>query len=99
MTEDWRKTWGLGQLLTVPKITLEEVEMKTPKFRVFLAITFSILCLLIITSTANAQAIKTTVGDILTNPDQYDGKMVQVEAKVMAPLFRTSKKGNDFTTF
>ena len=55
--------------------------------------------LLIITSAANAQAIKTTVGEILSNPDQYDGKMVQVEAKVFLPHFKSSKKGNAYTTF
>ncbi len=43
--------------------------MKLSKFKVFLALTFSLLCLLIITSTANAQAIKATIGDILSNPD------------------------------
>ena len=73
--------------------------MRISKFKVFLGVTFSILCLLIITSAANAQAIKTTVGDILSNPDQFDGKMVQVEAKVLAPKFKTSKKGNAYTTF
>lgn len=73
--------------------------MKILKFKVFLGVTFSLLCLLIITSTANAQALKATVADILSNPDQYDGKMVQVEAKVLAPQFKTSKKGNPFTTF
>jgi hypothetical protein len=73
--------------------------MRISKIRAILAVTLSILCLLIITTAANAQAIKTTVGDILSNPDQYDGKMVQVEAKVLAPQFKTSKKGNAFTTF
>ncbi|MGO9175167.1 MAG: hypothetical protein ACLQED_03345 [Desulfobaccales bacterium] len=73
--------------------------MRTLKFKIFLGVTFSLLCLLVITSAANAQAIKATVGDILSNPDQYDGKMVQVEAKVLAPQFKTSKKGNAFTTF
>ena len=73
--------------------------MKISKFRLFLAVTFSILCLLIITSVANPQAIKATVGDILSNPDQYDGKIVQVEAKVFLPHFKTSKKGNAYTTF
>ena len=64
-----------------------------------MCVTFSLLCLLIITTSANAQAIKATVGDILSNPDQYDGKMVQVEAKVLAPQFKSSKKGNAYTTF
>lgn len=73
--------------------------MRISKIRAILGVTLSILCLLIITTAANAQAIKTTVGDILSNPDQYDGKMVQVEAKVLAPQFKTSKKGNAYTTF
>ncbi len=73
--------------------------MRISKIRVFLCVTFSLLCLLIITTSANAQAIKATVGDILSNPDQYDGKMVQVEAKVLAPQFKSSKKGNAYTTF
>ena len=73
--------------------------MRTLKFKIFLGVTFSLLCLLVITTAANAQAIKATIGDILSNPDQYDGKMVQVEAKVLAPQFKTSKRGNAFTTF
>ncbi len=73
--------------------------MRISKIRVFMCVTFSLLCLLIITTSANAQAIKATVGDILSNPDQYDGKMVQVEAKVLAPQFKSSKKGNAYTTF
>ncbi len=73
--------------------------MRVSKIRAILAVTLSILCLLIITSAANAQAIKTTVGDIISNPDKYDGKMVQVEAKVFLPHFKSSKKGNAYTTF
>jgi hypothetical protein len=73
--------------------------MRVSKLRVVLAVTLSILCLLLITTTANAQALKTTVADILSNPDQYDGKMVQAEGKVLALRFKTSKKGNPFTTF
>lgn len=61
--------------------------------------TLAIVCLLLIPSITIAQAIKTTVGDILTNPDKYDGKMVQVEGKVASPNFKTSKRGNPYTTF
>jgi len=78
------------------KLIQEEIEIRTLKFKIFLGVTFSLLCLLVITTAANAQAIKATIGDILSNPDQYDGKMVQVEAKVLAPQFKTSKKGNAF---
>ena len=73
--------------------------MRISKIRAILGVTLSILCVLIITTAANAQAIKTTVGNILSNPDQYDGKMVQVEAKVFLPHFKSSKKGNAYTTF
>ncbi len=73
--------------------------MKISKFRAFVAVTVSILCLLIINSTATAQALKTTVGDILSNPDQYDGKMVQVEGTVGSLKETVSKKGNPYTTF
>jgi hypothetical protein len=43
-------------------------------------VTFMVLFLAL---AANAQAIKSTVTDILSNADQYDGKMVQVEGKVL----------------
>lgn len=59
----------------------------------------TIACLLLIPLLVNAQAVKTTVSDILANPDKYDGKMVQVEGKVLSPKFKTSKKGNPYTTF
>jgi len=46
-----------------------------------------------------AQVIKTTVSDILANPDRYDGKIVQVEGKILSLKFKVSKKGNPYTTF
>ncbi len=73
--------------------------MRISKLRAVLAVTLSILFLLLIITTANAQAIKTTISDILSNPDQYDGKMVQVEGKIISTQFKTSKKGNPYTTF
>lgn len=63
-----------------------------------LATILTIFCILLIPLVANALAIKTTVGDILSNPDKYDGKMVQVEGKVASLKFKTSKKGNPYTT-
>jgi DNA polymerase III alpha subunit (gram-positive type) len=48
---------------------------------------------------ATGQGIKTTPTEILQSSDKYDGKMVQVEGKVVSPNFRTSKKGNAYTTF
>ena len=47
---------------------------------------------------ANAQAIKSTVADILANPDKYDGKMVQVEGWVSSLQFNASRVG-PYTTF
>jgi hypothetical protein len=64
-----------------------------------LLFTFAIIYLLFIPTTGHGQAIKTTPTEILQSPDKYDGKMVQVEGKVIAPNFRTSKKGNAYTTF
>ena len=55
--------------------------------------------LLSIAGTATGQAIKATPAEILQSPDKYDGKMVQVEGKVVSPNFRISKKGNAYTTF
>lgn len=72
--------------------------MKPNKTKVALLLTV-IVCLSLIPLIANAQAIKTTVSDILSNPDKYDGKMVQVEGKVLSTKFKTSKKGNPYTTF
>jgi len=77
----------------------EANKIRISKFKLFLGVTLSILCVLIITTSANAQVIKTAVGDILSNADQYDGKMVQVEPKVFLPQFKTSKNGNSFTIF
>lgn len=70
--------------------------MKIQKMRPFWAVTVGILFFLIIAATANAQAIKTTVGDILSNPDQYDGKMVQIEGNVTSVNQKVSKKGNSY---
>lgn len=72
--------------------------MKPNKTRVAL-LPIVIVCILFIPLIANAQAIKTTVADILANPDKYDGKMVQVEGKAESLKSKTSKKGNPYTTF
>jgi hypothetical protein len=72
--------------------------MRSSKLRGILAVTLSILCLLLITTAANAQALKTTITDILSNPDPYDGKMVQVEGKVSLLKVKVSKKGNPYYT-
>lgn len=48
-----------------------------------------------LTLMANA---KTTVADILVNPDKYDGRMVQVEGWVLSLQFNASRVG-PYTTF
>jgi hypothetical protein len=55
-----------------------------------------IICLIPII--ANAQPIKTTIAEILANPDIFDGKMVAVEGKVVALQEKVSKKGNAYAT-
>ncbi len=64
----------------------------------FLISLAAIVCFFSLPLIANAQAIKTTVADILANPDKYDGKMVQVEGWVSSPQFNASKVG-PYTTF
>ncbi len=72
--------------------------MRINKTRIVLLLTGVVIaCLIFIPLIANAQVIKTTVGDILSNPDKYDGKMVRVEGNVISIKFKTSKKGNPYT--
>ena len=47
---------------------------------------------------AQAQAIQTTVADILVNPDKYDGKLVQIQGWVSSLQFNASRAG-PYTTF
>ena len=56
-----------------------------------------IICLIPII--ANAQPIKTTIAEILSNPDTFDSKMVSVEGKVLALQEKISSKGNAYATF
>ena len=72
--------------------------METQKLRIIFAVTLSILCISIISSSSYAQAIKTTLADIISHPDQYDGKMVQVEGKVTALEGKVSNRGNPYYT-
>lgn len=74
--------------------------MKTNKSNksIFIIMTV-IVSILFLFSIVMAQAIKTSIGEILTNPDKYDGKMVQVQGKVGSLKFKTSKRGNAYTTF
>ena len=58
----------------------------------------AICCFFPLTLIANAQAIKTTVADILENPEKYDGKLVQVEGWVSSLQFNASRVG-PYTTF
>ncbi len=59
----------------------------------------AIFCWIIIPVIANAQPIKTTIAEIIANPDMFDGKMVSVEGKVQYLNQKTSQKGNPYTTF
>ena len=70
--------------------------VKDSKFA--LTVLLVLMCICFIPKIADAQAIKTTVSEILNNPDKYDGKMVQVEGTIGSLRFKTSKKGNQYTT-
>lgn len=71
--------------------------MKLYKAKIFSLIV--IFYLLFFPFIAIAQGIKTTVGDILSDPDKYDGKMVEVKGMVESLKFKVSKKGNPYTVF
>jgi hypothetical protein len=47
----------------------------------------------------NDAATETTIEKILTNKDSFDGKEVSVSGIVAKIKFRTSKGGNEYTTF
>lgn len=47
----------------------------------------------------NDAATETTIEKILTNKDSFDGKEVSVSGIVSKIKFRTSKGGNEYTTF
>jgi hypothetical protein len=66
--------------------------------KVILAVVLAFVCMCVVPQIINAQAIKTSVSEILNNPDRYDGKMVQVEGKIYSLKFKTSKRGNPYTT-
>jgi DNA polymerase III alpha subunit len=42
---------------------------------------------------------KITIKKVLSNPDKYDGQEVTIQGKATKVKLRTSKKGNDYTTF
>lgn len=67
--------------------------------KVILSVTLTLICICFIPKIVDAQAIKTSVSEILSNPDKYDGKMVQVDGKVYSLKFKTSKRGNPYYTF
>jgi hypothetical protein len=66
---------------------------------VILSVILTLICICFIPKIVDAQVIKTSVAEILSNPDQYDGKMVHVEGRIQSLKFNTSKKGNPYTTF
>jgi hypothetical protein len=67
-------------------------------FRTSLLIAIAAIACLSFPLKAHAQAIRTTIADILENPDKYDGKMVQVEGWVSSLQFNASRVG-PYTTF
>jgi len=66
--------------------------------KLILAVLLVLVCFFFVPKIVYAQAIKTSVSDILSNQDKYDGKMVKVEGKIGSIRFKTSKKGNAYTT-
>ncbi len=64
-----------------------------------LFVILTLICICFIPKIVDAQVIKTSVAEIVSNPDQYDGKMVHVEGRIQSLKFNTSKKGNPYTTF
>jgi hypothetical protein len=65
---------------------------------------FSIAILLVLTigglcGNFSYAAIETTVQKILANRDSYDGQEVSVSGTVSRLKLKTSKVGNDYTTF
>jgi len=67
--------------------------------KVMLSVILVLICICFIPKIVDAQAIKTSVSEILKSPDTYDGKVVHVEGRVQSLKFNTSKKGNPYTTF
>jgi hypothetical protein len=67
--------------------------------KVILSVILTLICICFIPKIVDAQATKTSVSEILSNPDKYDGKMVHVEGRVQSLKFNTSKKGKPYTTF
>lgn len=55
--------------------------------------------ILFISSILFASSQKTTIKEILNNPDKYDHKIVDVEGKVIKLKLKTSRKGNKYATF
>lgn len=55
--------------------------------------------ILFISSILFASSQKTTIKEILNNPDKYDQKIVDVEGKVINLKLKTSRKGNKYATF
>ena len=46
-----------------------------------LFVILTLICICFIPKIVDAQVIKTSVAEIVSNPDQYDGKMVHVEGR------------------
>jgi hypothetical protein len=67
--------------------------------KLVLFVILTLICICFIPKIVDAQVIKTSVAEILSNPDQYNGKIVKVEGRTQSLKFNTSKKGKPYTTF
>jgi hypothetical protein len=67
--------------------------------KIILSVILTLICICFIPKKVDAQAIKTSVSDILSNPDRYDGKVVHVEGRVQSLKSNTPKKSKPYTTF
>jgi len=65
----------------------------------FLKILWVTVLVLVLLVSSVYPAIEATIGDILQNKDRYDGEEVSVSGTVSKLKFKTSKSGNDYTTF
>ena len=65
----------------------------------FLLFTYTLFCLLFIPGIVKGQPIKTTPTEILQNPANYDGKMVQVEGIATDSNITPNKQGFNYTHF
>jgi len=62
-------------------------------------IVVTVVCLLAIATSASAQVVKASPGDILANPDRFDRQSVTISGTVTNLHERMSRAGNPYYTF